>query len=98
MTGLLGTRIMAALATLFNVLALNLVLLVASLPVVTLPAAVSAASVALDRWRRDGEARVVREFILAPGSPPPLRTTVTTGVPLAAAALGLAEIHHFARE
>jgi hypothetical protein len=98
MTGLLGTRIAAALAALFNVLALNLVLLVASLPVVTLPAAVSAASVALDRWRRDGEDRVVREFIIALRSRPPLRTTVTTGVPLAAVALGLAEIHHFARE
>jgi hypothetical protein len=98
MTGLLGTRIMAALATLFNVLALNLVLLVASFPVVTLPAAVNAASVALDRWRRDGEDRVVREFVIALRSRPPLRTTATTGVPLAAVALGLAEIHHFARE
>lgn len=98
MTGLLGTRIMAALAALFNVLALNVVLLVASLPVVTLPAAVSAASVALDRWRRDGEDRVVREFVIALRSRPPLRTTAATGVPLAAAALGLAEIHHFARE
>jgi hypothetical protein len=98
MTGLPGTRIMAALAVLFNVLALNLVLLVASLPVVTLPAAVSAASVALDRWRRDGEDRVVREFVIALRSRPPLRATAATGVPLAAAALGLAEIHHFARE
>jgi hypothetical protein len=98
MTGLLGTRIMAALAALFNVLALNLVLLVASLPVVTLPAAAGAASVALDRWRRDGEDRVVREFVIALRSRPPLGTTAVIGVPLAAAALGLAEIRHFAPE
>jgi hypothetical protein len=31
---------------------------------VTLPAAVGAASVALDRWRRDGEDRVVTEFVI----------------------------------
>ena len=98
MTGLLGTRLMAALAALFNVLALNLVLLVASLPVLTLPAAVTAASAALDRWHRDGEDRVVREFVIALRSRPPLRTTATTGVPLAAAAIGLAEVRHFARE
>ena len=88
---------MAALTALFNVLALNLVLLVAALPVVTLPAAIRAASVALDRWRRDGEDRVVREFVLALRTGPPARTTVTLGVPLAAVALGLAEARHFAR-
>jgi hypothetical protein len=96
--GISGTRIMAALGTLFNILALNLVLLIASLPVVTLPAAVGAASVAMDRWRRDGEDRVVRAFVIALRSRPPLRTTAAIGVPLAAAALGLVEIRHFARE
>jgi hypothetical protein len=95
---LFGTRIMAALGTLFNILALNLVLLIVSIPVVTLPAAVSAASAALDRWRRDGEDRVVREFVIALRSRPPLRATAAIGVPLAAVVLGLAEIHHFARE
>jgi hypothetical protein len=80
-TNMFGTRIMAALATLFNFLALNLALLIASLPVVTLPAAVSAATVALDRWRGEGEDRVVREFIIA----------------LAAVAVGVAEVRHFAR-
>ena len=37
LSGLLGTRLMAALATMFNFLALNLALLIASLPVITLP-------------------------------------------------------------
>jgi hypothetical protein len=96
--GISGTRIMAALGTLFNILALNLVLVIASIPVLTLPAAVGAVSVALDQWRRDGEDRVVRSFVIALRSRAPLRTTAATGVPLAAAALGLVEIRHFARE
>jgi hypothetical protein len=96
-TGILGTRVMAALATLFNVLALNLALLIASLPIVTLPAAVNAATVALDRWRNDGEDSVVREFIAALRSRPFPRTTAALGVPLAAVAVGVAEVHHFAR-
>ena len=92
-----GTPIMAALATLFNFLVLNLALLIASLPIVTLPAAVSAATVALDRWRGEGEDRVIREFISALRSRPFLPTTAAAGVPLAAVAVGVAEVHHFAR-
>jgi hypothetical protein len=88
--------IMAALATLFNFLALNLALLIASLPIVTLPAAVNAATVALDRWRGEGEDRVIREFISALRSRPFLPATAAAGVPLAAVAVGLAEAHHFA--
>ena len=88
---------MAALGTLFNFLALNLALLIVSLPVITVPAAVNAATVALERWRGEGEDRVVREFILALRSRPPLRTTAGVGIPLAAVAVGVAEAHHFAR-
>jgi hypothetical protein len=88
---------MAALAAVFNFLALNLVLLIASLPIITLPAAVNAATVALHRWRDEGEDRVVAEFVGTLRSRPPLRTTVLVGVPLAAAAVGVAEVHHFIR-
>jgi len=95
--GLLGTRLMAALATMFNFLALNLALLIASLPVITLPVAVNAATVALDRWRLEGEDSVVREFIIALRSGSPRRVTTGVGVPLAAAAIGVAEVHHFIR-
>ena len=95
--GLSGTPIMAALAAIFNFLALNLVLLIASLPVITLPMAVNAATVALHRWRDEGQDSVVAEFVGALRSRPPLRTTVLTGVPLAAAAVGVAEVHHFIR-
>jgi hypothetical protein len=96
-TGVLGTRLMAALATLFNFLALNLALLIASLPIVTLPAAVNAATVALDRWRNEGEDSVIREFVGALRSRPFARATAATGIPLAAVAVGVAEVHHFAR-
>jgi len=95
--GLSGTPIMAALAAIFNFLALNLVLLIASLPVITLPAAMNAATVALHRWRDEGEDSVVAEFLAALRSRPPLRTTVLVGVPLAAAVVGVAEVHHFIR-
>jgi hypothetical protein len=93
-----GLRVMAGLTTLFNVLALNLLLLVAALPLVTAPAAVSAASATLDRWRRDGEDRVVRQFIIEFRSRFCMRTLLGVGVPLALVVLGLAEIRHFARE
>jgi hypothetical protein len=95
MTGILGTRIMAALTALFNFLALNLALLVFSLPVITLPAAISAATLALDRWRRDGEDQVVREFLIAFRAQW-ARQTALVGVPLAAAVLGVIEVRHFA--
>ena len=95
LAGLSGTGVMAALASAFNFLVLNLALLIASLPVVTLPIAVNAGSVALDRWRREGEDRVLREFCTALRSRPPLRTTVLVGVPLAATALGMVEIRYF---
>jgi hypothetical protein len=95
LTGVLGTRIMAALAALFNFLALNLALLVFSLPVITLPAAVSAATLALDRWRSDGEDQVVQEFLIGFRAQW-ARQTVLVGVPLAAAVLGVIEVRHFA--
>jgi hypothetical protein len=95
MTGILGTRIMAALAALFNFLALNLVLLVFSLPVITLPAAVSAATHALERWRRGGDDQVMREFLVGFRARW-ARQTVLVGVPLAAAVLGVIEVRHFA--
>jgi hypothetical protein len=86
---------MAALATLFNFLILNLALLIAALPIVTIPMAVNAAETALDRWRSDGEDRVVSEFITALRSSSTLRTTASTGVPLAATVLGVIEVRHF---
>ena len=94
--GLSGTRIMAGLTTLFNFLTLNFVLVLVSLPIITLPAAMNAASVALDHWRDGGEDRVVREFFIALRSNPPLRTTACAGIPLAAVVIGVLEIRYFA--
>jgi hypothetical protein len=90
-------RIVAVLRSCFNFLALNLALVVTSLLVVTIPLAISAAVTALDRWRVDGEDRVVREFCAALRSRPPLRTTMAIGAPLAAIALATEEVHYFAR-
>ena len=95
LSGLLGTRVMAALGTMFNLLALNLVLLIVSLPVITLPSALNAATVALDRWRLEGEDRVVRSFLTALRTRPFWRTTLLAGAPLVAVAVGIAEIRHF---
>ena len=97
MAGIWSTRLMAGLTTAFNVLALNLVLLVVSLPVITAPAAINAASATLDRWRRDGEDRVIREFLIALRAGSAVRVTAVLGVPLAVIGLGLAEARHFVR-
>jgi Protein of unknown function, DUF624 len=98
MRSLSGLRVMAGLTTVFNVLALNLAVLVAALPLVTAPVAVSAACSTLDRWRRDGEDRVVRQFIIEFRDCWSVGTLLGVGVPMIAAVLGLAEIRHFARE
>jgi hypothetical protein len=87
----------AALAWIFNLLVLNLALLLASLPVVTVPVATNAAWTALDRWRSGGEDRVVREFVSALRSGQPLRTTLLVGVPLAVTAISVEEVHYFLR-
>jgi hypothetical protein len=90
-----GTRLMALLTALFNALALNLALVLASLPVITAPVAVSAASAALDRWARDGEDRVVRQFLLEFRARWSARTMLSVGVPMAAVVAGLAEVRYF---
>jgi len=89
---------MAVLTALFNGLALNLAMIVASLPLITAPVAVSAASAALDRWRRDGEDRVIRQFVIEFRDLWSARTVLGAGVPMMAALLGIAEVRHFARE
>jgi hypothetical protein len=93
----LKDKAIGALTACFNFLALNLVLLVACLPVVTVPMALQAATVALERWRVSGEDRVVQEFLAALRSRPPLRTTVTVGTPLAVASIAAEEVHFFTR-
>ena len=93
-----GPRLMAGLTTLFNVLALNLALLVASLPLITAPTAIAAASATLDRWRLEGRDRVISQFAAEFRDRWSVRATLGTGVPMAAAVLGLVEVRHFAWE
>jgi hypothetical protein len=90
-------RAMAVLRAIFNFVALNLALLVACLPIVTVPAAFQAAIVALERWRDEGEERVVREFVAVLRSRRLLHTTLSAGVPFATAAVALEEVHFFFR-
>jgi uncharacterized membrane protein YesL len=97
-SGIFGTRVFAWLTTLFNALALNLAMIVASLPLLTAPVAISAASAVLDQWRREGQDQVVRQFIAEFRARWSARAALGTGVPLAAVVLGLAEIRYFARE
>lgn len=91
------SRVVAALSTYFNFLSLSLTLLIACAPLLTVPVALRATTVALDRWRADGEERVVREFLTAFRSGPAVRTTVTVGVPLLVTAIAAEEVHYFAR-
>jgi hypothetical protein len=84
--------VMAALNTLFSLFALNVVLVLTALPVVTLPLALRAAAVAIYRWRTDGEDRMVREFLREFRAQPKRRPIVIIGIPLAAAVLALIEI------
>jgi hypothetical protein len=90
-------RVMAVLNTIFNVMALNGVLVIACLPIITAPAALQSAMVALDGWRSDGDDRVVRQFIVALRACRFGRTTVTVGLPLVAAALAAEEVIYFSR-
>ena len=96
-SGLFGTRVFAWLTTLFNALALILAMIVASLPLITAPAAISAASAVLDQWR-DGQDQVVRQFMAEFRARWSARVTLGAGVPLAAVVLGAAEVRYFARE
>ena len=95
LSAIFRSRVMAALATGLNFLLLNLALVVVSAPVVTLPIAIYAASVALDHWRAGGEDRVVREFLVTLRSRGVFRAWVVVGVPLAAIAVGVEEVHYF---
>ena len=90
-------KAMSALSACFDFLALNLALVLTSLLVVTVPMAVNAAAIALDRWRAENEDRVLREFLSALRSRPPLRTTLAVGAPLAVMVIATEEVHYFAR-
>jgi hypothetical protein len=95
-SGIVGTRVFAWLTTLFNALALNLAMIVASLPLITAPVAISAASAVLDQWRREGQDQVVRQFIAEFRARWSARVALGAGGPLAAVVLGAAEVRFFA--
>lgn len=86
-----------ALGTVFNLFALNVVFVVASLPLVTLPVALHSAALALDRWRVDGEDLMVGGFLRELRTQPKLRRTGTLGVPLVCVLLAAIEIRFSVR-
>lgn len=86
----------AALAAVFNVLALNVVLVVVSLAVVTVPLAISAAFEAVYRWRTLDEDRVLRSFMLALRRRPVAKSLIA-GPAVLAGILGGAESVYFIR-
>jgi hypothetical protein len=84
----------AALAAVFNVLALNVALVVASLAVVTIPLAVGAAFEAVYRWRTLDDDQVLRNFGLALRRRP-VKKSLVIGPALLVAILGGAESAYF---
>jgi hypothetical protein len=89
--------VLAVLAAIFNVMALNGVLVIACLPILTAPAALRAAMVATDGWRSEGDDRVVRQFIASLRAGRFWRTTLTVGAPLVAATLAAEGVIYFSR-
>ncbi len=87
---------MSGLETIFNFLALNLVFLLTSVVVVTLPLTIAATFTAFSHKRQRREDRLVREYIVALRSTTVRRTLLVNGVPLALIALGAEEVHYFA--
>ncbi|MGH3165186.1 MAG: hypothetical protein ACRDN0_04740 [Trebonia sp.] len=86
----------AALAAVFNVLVLNVALVVASLAVITVPLAISAAFEAVYRWRALDDDQVLRNFTLALRRRPATRSLVLAPAVLVAI-LGGAESAYFTR-
>lgn len=82
------------LAATLDLVLLNLALLLASVPVVTIPVAACAAVRTLDRWWRADDDRVVRNFAWAL-TVRPLHTSVVCGAPLALGALCAVEVVYF---
>jgi hypothetical protein len=86
----------AALAAVFNVLALNVVLVVVSLAVVTVPLAISAAFEAVYRWRTLDEDQVLRTFTLSLRRRP-VAKSLLVGPAMLVAILGGTESVYFMR-
>jgi len=89
--------VVSALRAIFNFLALNIALVAACTPVVTVPLALEAATVALERWRLEGEDRVVKEFIGALRARASARAAARAGAPLLACFVAIEEVHFFVR-
>ena len=82
------------LVTVLNVISISVGVVVVSLTVVGLPLALSAGWSVIYHWRRGGEGRVLRGFVLALRDRS-LRRTLLVSPGVIAAALGAAEVWYF---
>jgi hypothetical protein len=89
-------RLIALLSVVFNCFALNGLVVLACLPIVTVPAALRAGLIALDRWREADDDRVARVFGDALVVTRWRAVTAAIGAPLAAALLAGLEVQYFA--
>lgn len=89
-------RLIAVLSAIFNCFALNGLVVLACLPVVTIPASLRAGMIALDRWRGADDDRVARVFGDALIATRWRTVTAATGVPIAGALLAGLETQYFA--
>jgi hypothetical protein len=85
------------LATIFNIVALTLVLVTLSLTVIALPLTCSAASTALYDWRRGGEGRVMRTFWISIKTRPTHRIAVL-GPAFISTVAGIVEVVYFSQD
>jgi hypothetical protein len=84
--------VQAALTAVFNVLALNAVIVIACLPILTVPLALQAGTTALGQWRTGSEDRVVVAFARALRRSRVRHTMLSVGVPVLAAAMACDEL------
>ena len=89
-------RLLAVLSAIFNCFALNGLVLLACLPIVTIPASLRAGMVALERWRDADDDRVARVFCDALLATRWRAVTAAIGAPIAAALLAGLEVQYFA--
>ena len=91
----LGPGALRALHAVFNVIALNIVWVVASLPLVTIPLATAAAFTAIDSWLSGTDDRVLHSFACR-ARHRPVRTSVLCGLPMCMLGIAVLEISYFA--
>jgi hypothetical protein len=90
-----GAAVARVLSCVFNVFALNVLWVITSMAIVTIPLTTAAAFGAIDKWLSGADDRVVRNFFARLGECPVL-TWVTCGAPLGLVGVAAGEVAFFA--